>query len=45
MAPSDIPEYAWNKQTTVSLTEPSPNLCLITDELSLDTVVQGGQNL
>ena len=38
MTPSDTCEYAWNPQTTVSLTELHPNLCLITEELSLDTV-------
>ena len=32
MTPSDASEYAWNPPTTVSLTEPSPNLGLITDE-------------
>ena len=45
MTPSDTPEYAWNPQTTVSLTESSPNLCLITDKQSPDTGVQDDQNL
>ena len=45
MTLSDTPEYAWNPQTTVSLTEPSPKLCLITDKLSPDTEVQDDQNL
>ena len=45
MTQSDTPEYAWNPQTTVCLTEPSPNLCLITDELSPDTVLIAGQNI
>ena len=45
MTPSDTPEYAWNPQTTVSLTEPSPNLCLIADKQSPDTEVQDDQNL
>ena len=45
MTQSDTSEYAWNPQTTVSLTEPSPDLCLITDELSPDKVVQGDQHL
>ena len=40
MTQSDTSEYAWNPQTIVCLTEPSPNLCLITDELSPDTVLQ-----
>ena len=45
MTQSDTPEYAWNPQTTVCLTEPSPNLCLTTDELSPDTVLKAGQNI
>ena len=45
MTPSDTPEYTWNPQTTVSLTEPSPNLCLIIDKQSPDTGVQDDQNL
>ena len=45
MTQSDTSEYALNPQTTVCLTEPSPNLCLITDELSPNTVVQGDQHL
>ena len=45
MTPSDTPEYAWNPRTTASLPEQGPNLCLITDELSPDTVVQGDQHL
>ena len=45
MTLSDTPEYAWNPQTTVSLTDPSPNLCLITDKQSPDTEVQDDQNL
>ena len=47
MTLSDTPEYAWNPQTTVSLTEPSPNLqlCLITDKQSPDTEVQDDHNL
>ena len=45
MTPSDIPEYAWNSQTTVSLTQTSPNLCLRTDEMSPDTEVQADKNL
>ena len=43
--PSNTSEYAWNPQTTVSLTEPSSNLCLVSDELSSGTVAQAGQNL
>ena len=44
MTQSDTSEYAWNQQTTVSLTEPSPNLCLITYKQSPDTEVQDDQN-
>ena len=45
MTPSDTLEYAWNPQTTVSLTEPSPILCLITDKQSPDTELQHDHNL
>ena len=45
MTRSDTSEYVYNPQTNVSLTEPSPNLCLITDKQSPDTEVQDDQNL
>ena len=45
MTPSDTSGYVWNPQTTVSLTEPSPNLCLITDKQSPDTEVQDDRDL
>ena len=41
MTLSDTSEYAWHQQTA----EPSPNMCLITEELSPDTVVQADKNL
>ena len=44
MTPSATSEHVWNPQTAVPLTQPSPNLCLITDKLSPGTVVQADQN-
>ena len=43
MTAPDILEYAWNPQTAVSLTEPSPNSCLTSDKP--DRVEQDDQNL
>ena len=45
MTPSYTSEYAWNPQITVFLAGRSPNLCLITDKLSPETVEQDDQKL